>query len=155
MFLTIELPMMTAGDVEWAGLSGSLTGRSLRQPHGPVSQAASRAGLSGSLTIFSGLLVNLPSIVEWLAWFQYLSIPRYGLTALQINEFLGLQFCGDKPLNGTLPPGMTCTGEDFLKNQGIDYTTWGLWQNHVALAIMTMIFLAIAYLKLRFIKKFT
>uniref|UniRef100_A0A8C7G0B1 Broad substrate specificity ATP-binding cassette transporter ABCG2-like n=1 Tax=Oncorhynchus kisutch TaxID=8019 RepID=A0A8C7G0B1_ONCKI len=107
------------------------------------------------MMIFSGLLVNLPSIVEWLAWFQYLSIPRYGLTALQINEFVGLQFCGDIPLNGTLPPGMTCTGEDFLKNQGIDYTSWGLWQNHVALAIMTVIFLLIAYFKLRFIKKFT
>uniref|UniRef100_A0A8K9UBB0 ABC transporter domain-containing protein n=1 Tax=Oncorhynchus mykiss TaxID=8022 RepID=A0A8K9UBB0_ONCMY len=107
------------------------------------------------MMIFSGLLVNLPSIVEWLAWFQYLSIPRYGLTALQINEFVGLQFCGDIPLNGTLPPGMTCTGEDFLKNQGIDYTTWGLWQNHVALAIMTVIFMAIAYFKLRFTKKFT
>ncbi|XP_052354147.1 broad substrate specificity ATP-binding cassette transporter ABCG2-like [Oncorhynchus keta] len=107
------------------------------------------------MMIFSGLLVNLPSIVEWLAWFQYLSIPRYGLTALQINEFVGLQFCGDIPLNGTLPPGMTCTGEDFLKNQGIDYTTWGLWQNHVALAIMIVIFLAIAYFKLRFTKKFT
>uniref|UniRef100_A0AAZ3SRJ4 ABC transporter domain-containing protein n=1 Tax=Oncorhynchus tshawytscha TaxID=74940 RepID=A0AAZ3SRJ4_ONCTS len=107
------------------------------------------------MMIFSGLLVNLPSIVEWLAWFQYLSIPRYGLTALQINEFVGLQFCGDIPLNGTLPPGMICTGEDFLKNQGIDYTTWGLWQNHVALAIMTVIFLLIAYFKLRFIKKFT
>jgi hypothetical protein len=25
MFLSIELPMMTAGDVEWASLSGSLT----------------------------------------------------------------------------------------------------------------------------------
>ncbi|XP_052354146.1 broad substrate specificity ATP-binding cassette transporter ABCG2-like [Oncorhynchus keta] len=112
------------------------------------------------MMIFSGLLVNLPSIVEWLAWFQYLSIPRYGLTALQINEFVGLQFCGDIPLNGTLPlepfsPVFRCTGEDFLKNQGIDYTTWGLWQNHVALAIMTVIFLLIAYFKLRFIKKFT
>uniref|UniRef100_A0A673W0I0 ATP-binding cassette, sub-family G (WHITE), member 2a n=1 Tax=Salmo trutta TaxID=8032 RepID=A0A673W0I0_SALTR len=107
------------------------------------------------MMIFSGLLVNLPSIVEWLAWFQYLSIPRYGLTALQINEFVGLQLCGDIPLNSTLPPGMTCTGEDFLKNQGIDYTAWGLWQNHVALAIMTVIFLAIAYFKLLFTKKFT
>uniref|UniRef100_A0A673W130 ATP-binding cassette, sub-family G (WHITE), member 2a n=1 Tax=Salmo trutta TaxID=8032 RepID=A0A673W130_SALTR len=102
------------------------------------------------MMIFSGLLVNLPSIVEWLAWFQYLSIPRYGLTALQINEFVGLQLCGDIPLNSTL-----CTGEDFLKNQGIDYTAWGLWQNHVALAIMTVIFLAIAYFKLLFTKKFT
>uniref|UniRef100_A0A672L1E6 ATP-binding cassette sub-family G member 2-like n=1 Tax=Sinocyclocheilus grahami TaxID=75366 RepID=A0A672L1E6_SINGR len=47
------------------------------------------------------------------------------------------------------------TGEDFLSDQGIDYSTWGLWQNHLALGIMTLIFLIIAYLKLRFIKKFT
>ncbi|XP_031440943.1 broad substrate specificity ATP-binding cassette transporter ABCG2-like [Clupea harengus] len=106
------------------------------------------------MMIFSGLLVNLPSIVEWLAWLQYLSIPRYALSALQINEFTGLKFC-DPALNITLPPGFACTGEDFLKNQGLDFSTWGLWQNHVALTVMTIIFLVIAYLKLRFIKKFT
>uniref|UniRef100_A0A3Q2YPB3 Broad substrate specificity ATP-binding cassette transporter ABCG2 n=1 Tax=Hippocampus comes TaxID=109280 RepID=A0A3Q2YPB3_HIPCM len=46
--------------------------------------------------IFSGLLVNLPSIMHWLAWLKYLSIPRYGLAvspALKINEFVGLKFC--------------------------------------------------------------
>lgn len=48
-----------------------------------------------------------------------------------------------------------CTGEEFLKNQGIDLSPWGLWQNHVALACMIVIFLAIAYLKLLFLKKFT
>ncbi|KAJ3585401.1 hypothetical protein NHX12_014120 [Muraenolepis orangiensis] len=64
----------------------------------------------------------------------YFSIPRYGLSALQINE---------------------CTGEAFLSGQGIDYSTWGLWQNHMALVIMTFIFLFIAYVKLHFIKKFT
>ncbi|CAL8400675.1 unnamed protein product [Boreogadus saida] len=31
------------------------------------------------MMIFSGLLVNLPSIMDWLAWLQYFSIPRYGL----------------------------------------------------------------------------
>ncbi|KAG5844911.1 hypothetical protein ANANG_G00133180 [Anguilla anguilla] len=115
------------------------------------------------MMIFSGLLVNLPSIMDWLSWFQYLSIPRYGLTALQVNEFTGLDFCG-QITNGTLPgipgcnitaPGQMCTGEQFLENQGIAYTAWGLWQNHLALTIMTVIFLLIAYLKLRFIKKFT
>lgn len=30
--------------------------------------------------IFTGLLVNLPSIVSWLAWIKYLSIPRYGFS---------------------------------------------------------------------------
>ncbi|KAM7419412.1 hypothetical protein PAMA_016502 [Pampus argenteus] len=31
------------------------------------------------MMIFSGLLVNLPSIMDWLAWLKYFSIPRYGL----------------------------------------------------------------------------
>lgn len=32
------------------------------------------------MQIFAGLLVNLTSIVSWLAWLKYLSIPRYGLS---------------------------------------------------------------------------
>ncbi|XP_036002644.1 broad substrate specificity ATP-binding cassette transporter ABCG2 isoform X2 [Fundulus heteroclitus] len=95
------------------------------------------------MMIFAGLLVNLPSIVSWLAWLKYLSIPRYGLSALQANEFTGLVFSGNK------------TGEFFLEEQGVLYSSWGLWQNHLAMAVMTICFLAIAYLKLRFIKKFT
>uniref|UniRef100_A0A8C1XPU1 ATP-binding cassette, sub-family G (WHITE), member 2a n=1 Tax=Cyprinus carpio TaxID=7962 RepID=A0A8C1XPU1_CYPCA len=106
------------------------------------------------MMIFSGLLVNLPSVADWLNWLKYLSIPRYGLTAVEINEFTGLIFCDTK--NTTRIERQVCsTGEDFLSEQGIDYSTWGLWQNHLALGIMTLIFLIIAYLKLRFIKKFT
>ncbi|KAG9347083.1 hypothetical protein JZ751_006010 [Albula glossodonta] len=63
------------------------------------------------MMIFSGLLVNLPSIMDWLAWFQYLSIPRYGLTALQINEFVGLKFCENLPVRPTMLPGINCTIE--------------------------------------------
>ncbi|KAK5875484.1 hypothetical protein CesoFtcFv8_026563 [Champsocephalus esox] len=106
------------------------------------------------MMIFAGLLVNLPSIASWLAWLKYFSIPRYGLAALQVNEFTGLKFCGS--INTTnFPPGIACTGEEFLDNQGVDWSTWGLWQNHVALGVMTFCFLTIAYLKLRFIRKFT
>uniref|UniRef100_A0A8C9RYN1 Broad substrate specificity ATP-binding cassette transporter ABCG2 n=1 Tax=Scleropages formosus TaxID=113540 RepID=A0A8C9RYN1_SCLFO len=108
------------------------------------------------MMIFSGLLVNLPSIVDWLAWFKYFSIPRYGFTALQINEFVGLIFCNSTLTNSTVVVSdLQCTGEEYLEYQGINYSTWGLWQNHVALVVMTVIFLCIAYLKLRFIKKFT
>uniref|UniRef100_A0A8C9WIN6 Broad substrate specificity ATP-binding cassette transporter ABCG2 n=1 Tax=Scleropages formosus TaxID=113540 RepID=A0A8C9WIN6_SCLFO len=110
------------------------------------------------MMIFSGLLVNLPSIVDWLAWFKYFSIPRYGFTALQINEFVGLIFCNSTLTNSTFCVhsfASRCTGEEYLEYQGINYSTWGLWQNHVALVVMTVIFLCIAYLKLRFIKKFT
>ncbi|KAL7982106.1 hypothetical protein Chor_001163 [Crotalus horridus] len=112
--------------------------------------------------IFSGLLVNLTSIMSWLSWLQYFSIPRYGLTALQINEFVGLDFCNIHTNKNGSPSNCTevstiqpCTGEQYLEGQGIDATGWGLWQNHVALACMTIIFLTISYLKLHFMKKFS
>ncbi|XP_039920538.1 broad substrate specificity ATP-binding cassette transporter ABCG2 [Hirundo rustica] len=114
------------------------------------------------MILFSGLLVNLTSILSWLSWLKYFSIPRYGMTALQINEFTGLTFCGSS--NDTVLSSdsiyrqtgqLICTGEDYLKSQGIEASTWGLWQNHLALACMTFIFLTIAYLKLRFMKKFS
>ncbi|XP_056299345.1 broad substrate specificity ATP-binding cassette transporter ABCG2 isoform X2 [Pseudoliparis swirei] len=106
------------------------------------------------MMIFAGLLVNLPSIVSWLSWLKYLSIPRYGLGALQVNEFTGLDFC--RGLNVSItPPGLSCTGEEFLEEQGVDFSTWGFWQNHLALGVMTFCFLSIAYIKLRFIRKFT
>uniref|UniRef100_A0A8C3M6J7 ABC transporter domain-containing protein n=1 Tax=Geospiza parvula TaxID=87175 RepID=A0A8C3M6J7_GEOPR len=117
------------------------------------------------MIIFSGLLVNLTSVMSWLSWLKYFSIPRYGMTALQINELTGLNFCGGS--NNTVLNSVTklinvcvficrpCTGEGYLESQGIDMSTWGLWQNHLALACMTLIFLTIAYLKLRFMKKFS
>uniref|UniRef100_A0A8C1R795 ATP-binding cassette, sub-family G (WHITE), member 2a n=1 Tax=Cyprinus carpio TaxID=7962 RepID=A0A8C1R795_CYPCA len=104
------------------------------------------------MMIFSGLLVNLPSVADWLNWLKYLSIPRYGLVAVEINEFIGLTLCDMRNTSGL---EICTTGEEFLSEQGITYSTWGLWQNHLALGIMTLIFLIIAYLKLRFIKKFT
>ncbi|KAM4900300.1 broad substrate specificity ATP-binding cassette transporter ABCG2 isoform 1-T2 [Sylvia borin] len=113
------------------------------------------------MILFSGLLVNLTSVLPWLAWLKYLSIPRYGMTALQINEFTGLNFCGSNSTDLGSDNRyrqarlLICTGEDYLASQGIDPSPWGLWQNHVALACMTLIFLTIAYLKLRFMKKFS
>ncbi|XP_074179791.1 broad substrate specificity ATP-binding cassette transporter ABCG2 [Rhinolophus sinicus] len=108
------------------------------------------------MMIFSGLLVNLRTIVPWLSWLQYFSIPRYGYAALQHNEFLGQNFCPglNVTANNTCSFAI-CTGEEFLINQGIDLSPWGLWKNHVALACMTVIFLTIAYLKLLFLKKFS
>ncbi|XP_053088790.1 broad substrate specificity ATP-binding cassette transporter ABCG2d [Pangasianodon hypophthalmus] len=109
------------------------------------------------MMIFSGLLVNLDSVMAWLAWLKYLSIPHYGLTALEINEFVGLNFCENlsDELISNNTQGITCTGEQHLQAQGIDYSTWGLWQNHMALIIMTIIFLIIAYIKLRFMRKYS
>ncbi|XP_037830780.1 broad substrate specificity ATP-binding cassette transporter ABCG2d isoform X2 [Kryptolebias marmoratus] len=112
------------------------------------------------MMIFSGLLVNLPSIVDWLEWLKYFSIPRYGFAALKINEFVGLKFCSESVTqhanaSSRSPTGQTCSGEQHLDYLGIEHGSWGLWQNHVALTAMMAIFLTTAYLKLRYIKKFT
>ncbi|NXU16019.1 ABCG2 protein, partial [Pardalotus punctatus] len=116
------------------------------------------------MILFSGLLVNLTSVQSWLSWLKYFSIPRYGMTALQINELTGLTFCGSTNntiltltnfINVCVFICRVCTGEEYLKSQGIDASTWGLWQNHLALACMTIIFLTIAYLRLRCMKKFS
>ncbi|XP_006143313.1 ATP-binding cassette sub-family G member 2 [Tupaia chinensis] len=109
------------------------------------------------MMIFSGLLVNLKTIAAWLSWLQYFSIPRYGYTALQHNEFLGQDFCPglNVTANSTCSDFVICSGEDYLTSQGIDVSPWGLWRNHVALACMIVIFLTIAYLKLLFLKKYS
>ncbi|XP_078453675.1 broad substrate specificity ATP-binding cassette transporter ABCG2 isoform X1 [Lampetra planeri] len=114
------------------------------------------------MIIFSGLLVNLPSVMGWLNWLKYFSIPRYGLTGLQVNEFRGLMFCGSNYTSASFTcnstsanTGAICTGEDYLCRQGIGTNDWALWENLVALGCMTIIFLAITYLKLRFMKKLT
>ncbi|XP_054846034.1 broad substrate specificity ATP-binding cassette transporter ABCG2-like [Eublepharis macularius] len=112
------------------------------------------------MILFSGLLVNITTIPPWLLWLQYFSITRYGLNALQINEFTGLNFCkgsttGVNVTCITPSPFTICTGEDYLKIQGIDITPWGIWQNYLALVCMTIIFLTIAYMKLKLQKKYT
>ncbi|NXK14782.1 ABCG2 protein, partial [Herpetotheres cachinnans] len=100
------------------------------------------------MLIFSGLLVNLPSVMGWLNWLKYFSIPRYGLTVSRKlashsnTSFCPMLFC-------------RCTGEAYLCSQGISPTNWAMWENIVALFCMTVIFLIIAYAKLRFMRKFT
>lgn len=117
------------------------------------------------MLLFSGLLVNLPSIMDWLNWLKYFSIPRYGLGALEVNEFIGLTFYQSQSNgNNSFAQGncsnsgassIVSTGEQFLTLQGLGHTPWDIWQNHVALGCMTIIFLSIAYLKLFFMKKLT
>ncbi|NXL99197.1 ABCG2 protein, partial [Tyrannus savana] len=104
------------------------------------------------MILFSGLLVNLTSVLSWLSWLKYFSIPRYGLT---VSAIIFLYSKLTKFINACVLVCRVCTGDDYLKSQGIDASTWGLWQNHVALACMSLIFFTIAYLKLHFMKKFS
>ncbi|KFV90441.1 ATP-binding cassette sub-family G member 2, partial [Fulmarus glacialis] len=107
------------------------------------------------MIIFSGLLVNLTSIMSWLSWLKYFSIPRYGMTVSAQHRDLPRYFKLTKFINVCVFICRWCTGDEYLKNQGIVASSWGLWQNHLALACMSVIFLTIAYLKLHFMKKFS
>ncbi|NWT55483.1 ABCG2 protein, partial [Erythrocercus mccallii] len=114
------------------------------------------------MLIFSGLLVNLPSVMGWLNWLKYFSIPRYGLTVSRKWHWSPLRVkvitwrCVPHS-NMNLCPLLfcRCSGEAYLCSQGIAPTSWAMWENIVALFCMTVIFLIIAYAKLRFMRKFT
>ncbi|XP_013397450.1 ATP-binding cassette sub-family G member 2 [Lingula anatina] len=101
------------------------------------------------MMIFSGLLVNLDSIGDWLKWIKWLSLFRYSIDALTVNEMKDLNFCDTN--NGT----QTCqAGTVYLDSQGITYATaWDLWYNEMALGIMTVVFMFLAYIQLRRVPK--
>ncbi|KAH3871078.1 broad substrate specificity ATP-binding cassette transporter ABCG2-like isoform X2 [Dreissena polymorpha] len=95
------------------------------------------------MMVFSGLLVNLDTIPDFLEWIKYISIFKYSLQALSINELKDLTFDGN-----------CTTGNEYLDFQGISYgSLWDLWVNYVALFVMSTGFLILAYLRLRFMNK--
>uniref|UniRef100_A0A3Q3EMJ9 ATP-binding cassette, sub-family G (WHITE), member 2b n=1 Tax=Labrus bergylta TaxID=56723 RepID=A0A3Q3EMJ9_9LABR len=96
------------------------------------------------MMVFGGYLVNLNSMLSWLSWLKWISIFKYGLDAAFINEFKGQLFSS----NTTIIPG-----ELFLKGQGIDYSTWGFWQNQVALLGITLVCMFLSYIQLRRINR--
>ncbi|KAK6301162.1 hypothetical protein J4Q44_G00292600 [Coregonus suidteri] len=96
------------------------------------------------MMVFGGFLVNLNSMLSWLSWLKWISIFRYGLEAVTINEFKGQIFYS----NTTILPG-----EVYLETQGIDYSTWGFWQNQVALAGIITMCMVLAYIQLRRINR--
>ncbi|NWU38131.1 ABCG2 protein, partial [Hylia prasina] len=105
------------------------------------------------MLIFSGLLVNLPSVMAWLNWLKYFSIPRYGLTVRV--KVITWRCVPHSNMNLLLLLFCRCSGEAYLCSQGIAPNSWAMWENIVALFCMTVIFLIIAYAKLRFMRKFT
>uniref|UniRef100_UPI00398F6165 broad substrate specificity ATP-binding cassette transporter ABCG2-like n=1 Tax=Pristiophorus japonicus TaxID=55135 RepID=UPI00398F6165 len=91
------------------------------------------------MMVFGGFLVNLDGMLLWLSWLKWISIFRYGLNALTINELKGQTFY----MNSTAIPG-----ESYMIQQGIDYSTWGFWQNEFALVCIMTIFLFLAFIQL-------
>lgn len=99
------------------------------------------------MMLFSGLLINVGDLSPVIQWLKYLSIFRYGLCALNINELEDHDFCN---ANGT----MCVSGNFYLDTQKIPYgTDWDLWSNLLAMVLMAIIFLLLAYIQLRRIQK--
>ncbi|ESO03400.1 hypothetical protein HELRODRAFT_192026 [Helobdella robusta] len=95
------------------------------------------------MQVFGGFLANVTTMPNWLSWMQYLSIVRYSLNALSINELKDLVLYQK---NGS---AISDAGEEYLASQGIRYeTAWDLWQNEMAMAVISVGMLTIAYIQL-------
>jgi ATP-binding cassette subfamily G (WHITE) protein 2 len=101
------------------------------------------------MLVFSGFLIDLKSVFNWLSWIQWISAFRYSFGILTINEFRHINFC--LPNATDICPLM---GMEVLDKQGLGYTTgWDMWKYFFALTMMTIGFLALAYIQLSRIKK--
>uniref|UniRef100_A0A8C9SV48 ATP-binding cassette, sub-family G (WHITE), member 2c n=1 Tax=Scleropages formosus TaxID=113540 RepID=A0A8C9SV48_SCLFO len=96
------------------------------------------------MMVFGGFLVNLNSMLSWLSWLKWVSIFYYGLNALTINELTGQVFTSNYS---------SITGEMYMDQQAIDYTTWGFWQNEVALFGIMCLCMLFSYIQLWRIKR--
>ena len=102
------------------------------------------------MLVFSGFLIDIGSIFNWLSWIQWISAFRYSLNVVAINEFRGnITFC---LANAT--DVCPLTGSDVLTKRGLDHANdWDLWKNFLALSLMAVTFLLLAYIQLIRIKK--
>ncbi|CAF3299285.1 unnamed protein product [Rotaria socialis] len=103
-----------------------------------------------TMMLFSGFLIDLTSIVEFLRWIRWISVFRYSSNVLAINEFRNLTLCYSSDID-------TCfiKGEDILFRRHISYaTTWDLWLNILAIFLIAIGFFSMAYIQLLRIKKF-
>ncbi|XP_007605744.4 ATP-binding cassette sub-family G member 3-like isoform X1, partial [Cricetulus griseus] len=107
------------------------------------------------MLFISGTSLYSIDFIQDLSWIQYFSIPHYGFTALQHNEFLEQNFCPEHKTAeiSRCQDYVICTGEEFLTIRGIDLSPWGFWKNHVALACIMIILLSMACIKLLVLKK--
>lgn len=101
------------------------------------------------MMVFSGFLVDLQSIGAYLRWIQWISAFRYATNLITINEFKDLKFCATN--NSQICP---ITGEQILNERDIPYEThWDLWQNFLALVVMSSAFLILTFVQLLTMKK--
>ncbi|XP_043110801.1 broad substrate specificity ATP-binding cassette transporter ABCG2c isoform X2 [Puntigrus tetrazona] len=96
------------------------------------------------MMVFGGFLVNLNSMLSGMSWLKWASIFRYGYNALAIIELKDQVFTSNYT---------SMTGDMYLDHQEIDYSTWGFWQNQVALTGIMCVCLILTYVQLHRINR--
>ncbi|KAI9001767.1 P-loop containing nucleoside triphosphate hydrolase protein [Hyaloraphidium curvatum] len=94
------------------------------------------------MMVFGGLFINLNTIPVWLRWLQWFSIFKFGVEAVNVNEFSGLTF--ECP-----PPGQPClfpTGEAYLAFAGFNPNM--MWPDIGILLAWSFFYLTVAYIGL-------
>ncbi|CAF4539458.1 unnamed protein product [Rotaria sp. Silwood1] len=102
------------------------------------------------MMVFGGFLVEVSSVIKYLSWIKWVSLFRYSMNIITVNEFSGLQLCLKNNTHIC-----TINGTDIIHNVAhIEYENqWDLWKNFVALGSMTMIFFILTYIQLVRMKK--
>jgi ATP-binding cassette subfamily G (WHITE) protein 2 len=104
--------------------------------------------------LFGGFFIALKSLPVWLRWLKYLSLFRYGLEALSINELRGREFYAEG-FNSSSPcmKPYCISGTEALS--GLGYETEGVWvwYDQIALAGISLFFLTLCCVILQLIKK--
>ena len=101
------------------------------------------------MMIFSGFIVELSSIFNWLSWIQWISAFRYASNMLTINELHNMTFCLTNQTNNC-----QFNGNTILKEKDIEYETdWDMWKNFCALTIIALIFFILSFIQLLRMKK--
>mmetsp|Transcript_2744 Transcript_2744/g.3903 ORF Transcript_2744/g.3903 Transcript_2744/m.3903 type:complete len:647 (+) Transcript_2744:262-2202(+) len=96
--------------------------------------------------VAGGLLINLDDLGAWLSWLKYISIFRYGIEIMNVNELHGMEFACDNHQMTPCP-----SGDDYLETQS--FKPGNLWWDIFALGLMFVIYMILAYLLLSRQKK--
>lgn len=101
------------------------------------------------MMVFSGFLVDLETVFQFLRWIKFVSAFRYAYNVLVINEFRDQNFCIANQTN-------VCpfSGNDVLRERAINFSSnWDMWIYFLCLMAMATILFMMSYIKLLLIKK--